>query len=121
MEIKVGDDGFIAMLRGINGGAVIDELDRELMAGVQAIFDNGGKSDITLKINLSRIKNMDQAVDIKHDVIAKHPREPRSSKAMFATRTHGLTDQFQDQQKLELTPSDPRRSSITPLNKGEAS
>lgn len=121
MEIEVGSDGFLAMLRSINGGAVIDELDREMMAGVQAVMDNGGASEITLKVKLSRIKNMEQAFDIKHDVIAKHPREARPSKAMFATRNHGLTDQYQEQTALELQRAEERPSmNITPLKQGDS-
>lgn len=101
-EIAVSDDGFLMMLRGLNKGAVVDELDRELMTGIQAILANGGSSKITLTIDVKRIKNLESAVTISHDVKAVHPREERPAKAMFITSGNGLTDQQQDQGALPL-------------------
>lgn len=117
MDIEVSEDGFINMLRAQNGGALIEELDRELITGIQAMFDHGGSSDITLKIKLSRVPNMATAVNIKHDVIAKHPQEERPTKAMFVTGGSGLTDQYQEQTNMELgEPIEPRKPNLAPIS-----
>lgn len=102
MQVEISEDGFINMLMQQNGGAVIEELDRELIKGVGAIFDHGGNTNITLKITVKRIPNMDTAVSISHDVVAKHPKEERPAKAMFVTTGNGLADQVQEQQNLGL-------------------
>lgn len=102
MQVEISKDGFIAMLIAQNGGAVVDELDRELMNGVAGIFDHKGKSSITLKVELSRVTNMETAVNVKHDIIAKHPQEERPTRAMFITAGNGLSDDFQKQQTLGL-------------------
>jgi nicotinamidase-related amidase len=102
MEVNISPDGFINMLMQQNGGALIDELDRELIKGVDSILDFGGNSSITLKINVQRLKDLESAVMISHDVVAKHPKEDRPKKAMFITTGNGLSDQQQDQEELEL-------------------
>lgn len=107
MQVEISEDGFINMLMNQNGGAVIEELDREMIKGTGAIFDFGGTSEITLKIKQKRIANMETAVSIAHDVIAKHPKEDRPLKAMFVTTGNGLTDQHQEQKSLGLGESRP--------------
>jgi hypothetical protein len=117
MEIEVSEDGFINALRSINGGALVEELDRELIKGVQAIFDHGGSSEITLKFKVSRIPGMEKAVNIRHNVAAKHPQEERPAKAMFITAGSGLSDQYQEQQGLPLgTPTEAKRPSLSPIS-----
>ena len=118
MEINISEDGFINMLQAQNGGALVDELDREMIKGVQAIFDHGGASEITVKIKLSRIPNMDTAVNIKHDVTAKHPKEDRPTKAMFISAGSGLTDDYQEQRGLPLgAPVDAKKPNLTPVSR----
>jgi len=118
MEIEISPDGFINALKTINGGALIDELDRDIIKAVEAIFDNGGKADITLKLTLSRIANMETAVNIKHDVIVKLPKEDRPNQAMFVTAGSGLTDQFQKQDALPLGEQTERRvAQLTTVDK----
>jgi len=102
VQIEVSDDGFMNMLRGLNKGAVVEELDRELIKGVGAILDHGGSSTITLKISIKRIRDLESAVSITHDVVAKHPKEDRPVKAMFITSGNGLVDQQQEQPSLPL-------------------
>lgn len=102
MDIPISEDGFLNALRSMNGGALVEELDRELINAVQAIFDHGGKAEITVKLKLNRIANMETAVNITPDVIVKVPKEERPSKAMFVTAGSGLTDQYQDQKGLPL-------------------
>lgn len=102
MDIPISEDGFINALRSINGGALVEELDREMIKAVQAIFDHGGKAEVTLKLKLARIANMDTAVTITPDVQTKVPKEERPSKAMFVTAGSGLSDQHQEQQGLPL-------------------
>lgn len=125
MEIEISEDGFINAVRSINGGALVEELDREMIKGVQAIFDHGGSSEITLKLKLSRIPNMETAVKIAHDVKANHPREDRPIKAMFVTKGSGLADQPQEQTGLDLgAPTESRRRNLSPvtgLPKGDRS
>lgn len=101
-QIDISEDGFLNMLRGLNGGAVVEELDRELAKGVQAVMDHGGNSAISLKISVKRIRNLTAAVTIEHDVVAKHPKEERPAKAMFVVDGCGLVDQNQEQQSLGL-------------------
>lgn len=114
IPIEVSDDGFLNMLRCLNGGAVVEELDRELIKGISAILDHGGSSSITLKISVKRIKNMEAAVTIEHDVVAKHPKESRPAKAMFLTHGNGVVDQPQHQQPLGLgEASAPRQNKLT--------
>jgi len=102
MQIKISEDGFLNLLTQQNGGSLIEELDRELMKGIGAILDLGGSADISLKIKIARVPNMETAVSITHDVIAKHPKEPRPAKAMFVTIGNGLSVQHQEQQSLGL-------------------
>lgn len=102
MQIEISEDGFLNMLRGLNGGAVVDELDRELTKGISAILDHGGTTSITLKINVKRLRDLQGAVTITHDVVAKHPKEDRPAKAMFVTDGNGLVDQQQEQVPLAL-------------------
>jgi hypothetical protein len=102
MQVEISEDGFINMLMKQNGGALIEELDRELVRGNQAIFDHGGTSEIGVTFKLKQIPNMNSAVDIGHDVKAKHPKEARPHSAMFVTTGNGLVDQFQDQKPLDL-------------------
>ena len=92
MDIPISDDGFVNTLRLINGGALVDDLDRNLMKAVAAIFDHGGKAEITLKLKLARIANMDTAVNVTPDVIVKLPKGEQPSKALFVTRGHGLSE-----------------------------
>jgi hypothetical protein len=102
MQIEISEDGFINAVRALNGGAVIEELDREIIKAVQAIFDHGGSSEISLKLKISRIAGLEKAVRVGHDVSAKHPKEKRPEKAMFVSRGSGLTDQNQEQDPLPL-------------------
>lgn len=118
MDIPISEDGFINAVRSINGGALVEELDREMIKAVQAIFDHGGKADITLKLKLARIPNMETAVNITHDVIAKVPKEERPAKAMFVTAGSGLSDQYQEQQGLPLGSETERpRANLTSIDK----
>tara|TARA_R110000772_G_scaffold48089_4_gene109876 strand:- start:64537 stop:64911 length:375 start_codon:yes stop_codon:yes gene_type:complete len=117
MEIEVSEDGFINVIRCISGGALVEELDREMIKGVQAIFDHGGKSEITLKIKIDRVANLETAVNISHDVTAKHPKEARGKKAMFITKGSGLSDQYQEQGGLPLgTPTEAKRPNLSPVS-----
>lgn len=112
-EIAISEDGFINALRSLNGGSVVEELDRELAKGIGAIFDHGGASTITVKISVKRIRNMESAVSIDHDVMAKHPKEERPTKAMFVNLTNGLTDQPQQQTSMNLGDAvDQRKSTL---------
>lgn len=102
MDVPISEDGFINAIRSINGGALVEELDREMIKAVQAIFDHGGKAELTLKLKINRIANLETAVNITPDVVAKIPKEERPSKAMFVTPGNGLTDQYQEQKGLPL-------------------
>lgn len=102
MDIPISEDGFINALRAINGGAIVEELDREMINAVQAIFDNGGKAEITLKLVIARIPNMEAAVNLRPKVTSRLPQEDPPNKAMFVTPGNGLTDQFQAQDNLPL-------------------
>lgn len=100
--IEVSEDGFINLLRCQNGGALVDELDRELIKGVGAVLDNGGTSKITLQISIKRIRELDAAMTISHEVKVSHPKEDRPTRAMFVTAGNGLADQQPEQGKLSL-------------------
>lgn len=102
MEIEISEDGFINMLNSQNGGAVVDELNREMCKGIGAILDHGGSSTVTVKFTFKKISGMDSGISISHDVIAKHPKEDRPNKAMFISTGNGLLDQPQEQQILPL-------------------
>ncbi|ALO46603.1 hypothetical protein [Pseudohongiella spirulinae] len=126
LPIEISEDGFLNMLRGLNKGAVIEELDKELIKGVGAILDHGGSSQITLKINIKRLRDLESAVTITHDVAAKHPKEDRPAKAMFVTHGNGLVDQQQEQGALPLGEGKEHKratltesaGSVTRLNRG---
>lgn len=118
MEIEVSPDGFLNMLRHQNGGALVDELNRAQAEGVDAIMAHGGKAEVTLKLTFQRIKNMDTAVNISHDVMTKFPKEDRPTKAMFVTKGSGLSDQYQEQQSMDLgAPVDQKQPTLTPVAK----
>ena len=109
MNIPIAnDDGLINALRLINNGAVVVELDSRLTQSVAAIFDHGGKAEITLKLKLARIPNMDTAVNLTAEVTTKLPKGDPASKALFVTPTCGLSDHSQEQRKLPLGPETER-------------
>lgn len=105
VSITVSPDGFINMLNSQNGGAVVDELNRELLKGVGAVLDHGGKSSITLKINLSKSIGVERGITIDHDVTTKHPKEVRPAKTMFVSSANGLLDAPETQGSFELDES----------------
>lgn len=107
MEITCSPDGFINMLNNQNGGALVTELDRELKKGIEAILDHGGSSEITLKIKIGRIKSMEKAVSVSHDVITRFPKEERLSQAMFLSNGNGLLIQPQSQTALDFEQAAP--------------
>ena len=117
MNIPISDDGFVNALCSINTGELVHELDRSLIKAVRAIFDHGGKAEITLKLKLARIPNMDTAVNITPETVVKLPKEEMPSKALFVTRDHGLSDQYQEQQGLPLGPETERpRAKLAPID-----
>jgi hypothetical protein len=95
-------DGFVNMLLNLNGGAVIEELDRAVIDGLQAIHDNGGKSEITLKVKLSNTVGLDKTITVENDVKTNFPQEKRPNSLMFVTHGLGLVTQHQEQQQLPL-------------------
>lgn len=75
MELEVSPDGFIAMLHHLNGGATLEELDKAIIDGLQAINDAGaGKAEITLKLKLSHTANLEHTITIEDDVVTKFPK-----------------------------------------------
>jgi len=102
MQVEISEDGFINLMRNQLGGALIDELDRELIKANQAVLDHGGKATITLKFSVARIKHLDAAMDIGHDVSVSLPKEERPHSAMFLTKGNGLSAQHQKQESLPL-------------------
>jgi hypothetical protein len=118
MEIEISEDGFINALRSQNGGALIEELDRELAKAVQAIFDHKGGAEITLKLKIERLPRMENALEITPAVAVKLPKEERPSKVMWVTAGSGLTDQYQEQQSMDLgSPVQPQKATLTPVSK----
>jgi hypothetical protein len=125
-DISVSDDGFINALHNIKKGTVVGELDRELMNAVQAIMDNGGKASITLKIDISRIKNLDSAVTLKPSITVKLPKGEQPEQAMFVTGSCGLVSQNQEQLGFDMRPAGTKvpggelrkaeNNNVTPLN-----
>jgi hypothetical protein len=105
MELAISPDGFVNALANIRKGLVIEELDRELIRAVEAVMDNGGKATITLKVDISRIKNLESAVTLKPEVTTKLPKEEAPEQAMFVNSTHGLVSQHQEQLGLDMNPS----------------
>lgn len=102
MQIEISEDGILNMIRTINGGALLQELERELINSVGAILDHGGKATINVKFSFTRIKNLEKAIDIGHDVSVTLPKEERAHAAMFVTRGNGLATQHQKQESLPL-------------------
>lgn len=131
MQLEISPDGFVNALVNIKKGQVIDELDQELVNAVEAIMDATGKSKavITLKLEISRIRNMDTAVALKPAITVKLPKQEIPEQAMFVNSTHGLVSQHQEQLGLDMRPSSsapdktPLRpaagGNVTPLNPGE--
>jgi len=119
-NINISEDGFMNMLNNQNGGALVDELNRELAKGVGAVLDNNGKSTITLKISIQKISGMDKGMVIKDDVTVSHPKEVRPSSAMFVSNGNGLLIQPQAQTTFNLDQStgeilDPLADSVDPI------
>lgn len=102
MEIVISDDGFLNLIRSQNGGALVDELDRELIKANEAVLDYNGKATITLTITVQRIKNLESAMDIGHDVKVTLPKADRPHSAMFLTTGNGLSADHQKQESLPL-------------------
>lgn len=122
MEIEVSPDGFIAMLRHLNGGATIEELDKAIINGLQAINDNGGKAEITFKVKLSHTAGLEHTITIEDDVTTKLPKEKRPNSLMFETEGYGLATQYQDQQALPLVATtEAPKSTLTPTANNKVS
>lgn len=102
MEVKISPDGFLNLLLNQNGGALVDELDRELIRATEAVLDHNGKATITLSISVQRIKNLESAMDVGHDVKVKLPEADRPHTAMFITAGNGLSADHQKQESLPL-------------------
>jgi hypothetical protein len=111
-------DGFINMLTSLNGGAVVQELDRAIIDGLQSIHDNGGKAEINLCIKMGQTQGLEKTITIEDSVKTKFPKEKRAKSLMFVTHGNGLVTQVQEQQKLELSPAEQKPAS---LQKAEAS
>ncbi|WP_339064776.1 hypothetical protein [Teredinibacter turnerae] len=117
MEIEISEDGFINMLRNHNGGALVDELDRELIKGISAIQDFGSETKVGVVFTIKRIKEMTTAVNIIPTVTKKHPEEPPTKGAMFISRSNGLITQKQEQQQLQLEGNTiERKTTLAPIN-----
>ncbi len=115
-DLVISEDGFLNMLANQNGGAIIEELDRELIKGIAGIQDFGGESTITLKIKINPIKNLEKCMNITPTVSAKHPQEPPVSKAMFVSQGNGLVDQYQQQEELPMErPIAPVKANLKPI------
>lgn len=110
MQIEVAEDGFVAML--VAHGA-LDELDRELIKCNSAIFDLGGKAEITIKTKIARVPKLETAVDTMIDVKSKYPEHKRPNRTMFVTPGNGVTDQFQEQKPLGLGNAVQQSSTLT--------
>ncbi len=117
MELEISKDGFIAALRTLEGGALIEELDRGLIECVQAIQERGGKAEIKLSIMVGRIPGTATAVSVSSDVVTKVPKEDRSSKVLFVTPGYGLTHQHQEQEEFDLgLPLVQKTAPLTPVS-----
>ena len=100
--ITISPDGFLHMLINQNGGALIEELDREMAKGIGAVLDHGGMASVGLSIKFARIVGMDKGMTIKHDVKTNFPKEPRLDSAMFVSDGNGLLIQPQEQATMVL-------------------
>lgn len=105
-------DGFINMLMSLNGGAVVQELDRAIIDGLQSIHDNGGKAEINLCIKLGQTQGLDKTITIEDAVKTKFPKEKRAKSLMFVTHGNGLVTQVQEQQQLALSPAEKKPEHI---------
>ncbi len=118
MEIEISEDGFIAAIRVMEEGVLVEDLDRQVAECVQAIQEHGGKAELTLKIKIARIPNMDTAVGLTPTVITKIPKPDRPAKVLFVTKDSGLTDQYQKQDDLDLgQPIKKQPSPLQPVSK----
>ena len=116
MQIEISDDGFLATVHTLEGGSLVDELDRSLIECVQAIHDRGGKAELTLKIKVARIPKMATAVSVVADVTTKVPKEDRAGSVLFVTNGSGLTFQHQKQESFDLgAPIAERTPPLTPI------
>lgn len=114
VNLPYSPDGFINAVLNLNGGAVVDELDRAMIDGLQAIHDNGGKAEITLKISLKHTQGLEKTITIENDVKTNFPQEKRPASLMFVTKGLGLVTQKQEQQTLPLAETDHRRPDLRP-------
>ena len=117
MKVEISEDGFINMLMNQNGGAVVDELNRELSKSICAVLDHGGNASITLNIKLSKIKNMNAAMLVEHDISVKNPKEERIKQAMFLSSGNGLLVQPQEQEKFDFNKPTQPVSHLKTVNK----
>jgi hypothetical protein len=115
--VEIAPDGFINMLMNLNGGAVLDELDRAIIEGMQAIHDNGGKAEINFNVKLGYTQGLEHTVTIEDAVKTKFPKEKRPKSLMFETNGCGLVTQHQEQSLLELSQTEPAKQTLEAATK----
>jgi len=121
VEISISPDGFIQMLRNQNGGALVEELEREMVKGIGAVLDHGGVATLNLTLKFARIPSMDKGMAIKHDVKTNFPKEVRLESAMFLSDGNGLLTQPQEQATMALEPAIVEPSASESLEKSNVS
>lgn len=121
---QVVEHGYISMVEHLAGGTTLEELDRALKKGLQAINDYGGTSVVTLKVSITKEKGFDDVLRIVDDVITKYPKAGRKPSLMFTNANNDLLTQQQEQQSLKFSPSTqapvkpqlaPAQSQATPI------
>lgn len=96
---------FIPMIKHLQSGDTLKELDKLIAEGVDAIDLYGGKSTITLKIQIEKPKKFNGVVAITETVTHKFPEAEKSASIMFSTIDGRLTTQRQDQKSMDFEPA----------------
>lgn len=88
------------VLRDINAGHFVDEIDEALAEAVGAVRATGKKAEITIKLTLKKAKGHDAVINVEHDLKTKVPEFERPSSVFFATNQNALVSDNPEQRPL---------------------
>lgn len=115
-NVIISDDGFLNLLMCQPG--IVEEVDRELIKCLAAAEDNGGVSEMTIKIQMKQNATMNSVIDTVADWTSKRAKCKRAVRSLFKSIGGGIVDQPQEQDSLELgSPVQSEKSTLTIVGK----
>lgn len=96
------EDGFISEIQRQRGGVLEEKLDDELRKAVAATCTHGGKSTITLKIEVAKDTKYEDVIGTRVTFTSNLPQPKINMETRFKNNKNGITEVKQEQQALPL-------------------